>query len=140
MRISDWSSDVCSSDLLAATASPSNHLSVLCMTGLTAEFGMLDIGRPKAGETVLVSTAAGAGGSVTAQIAQIQGCRVIGIAGGAEKCARLVEDFGLDAAIDYRGKDLVALTEAIRAVAPDGVDIYFDNVGGIQLEDRKSVV
>lgn len=119
---------------LATTVSPSNHLSVLGMTGLTAYFGMLDIGRPKAGETVLVSTAAGAVGSITAQIAKIHGCRVIGIAGGAEKCARLVEDFGLDAAIDYRGKDLVALTEAIRGAAPDGVDIYFDNVGGIQLD------
>src|SRR3546814_19306290 len=101
---------------------------------------MRDIGRPKAGETGLVVTSAGAVGSVTAQIAQSRGCGGIGIAGGAEKCARLVADFGLGAAIDYRGKDLVALTEAIRAVAPDGVDIYFDNVGGIQLEDRKSVV
>ncbi len=119
---------------LDATASPSHHLSILGMTGLTAYFGMLDIGRPKAGETVLVSTAAGAVGSVAAQIAKIKGCKVIGIAGGAEKSSRLITEFGLDAAIDYRGKDLPELTSAIRTAAPDGIDIYFDNVGGIQLD------
>lgn len=119
---------------IAATASPSNHLSILGMTGLTAYFGMLDIGAPKAGETVLVSAAAGAVGSIAAQIAKIAGCRVIGIAGGAEKCARLTGEFGMDAAIDYRGKDLKALTAAIREAAPQGVDVYFDNVGGIQLD------
>lgn len=119
---------------IEATPQPSNHLSVLGATGLTAYFGLLDIGRPNAGETVLVSAAAGAVGSIAAQIARIKGCRVIGIAGGPEKCARLLTEFGLDAAIDYRGMGLAELTAAIRAAAPDGVDIYFDNVGGIQLD------
>jgi NADPH-dependent curcumin reductase CurA len=119
---------------ITATSSPSNHLSILGMTGLTAYFGLLEIGMPKAGETVLVSAAAGAVGSIVGQIAAIKGCRVVGIAGGAEKCARLSTEFGFDAAIDYRGKDLVALTAAIREAAPQGVDVYFDNVGGIQLD------
>ena len=119
---------------LAAAASPSNHLSVLGPTGLTAYFGLLDIGKPQPGETVLVSTAAGAVGSVAAQIARIKGCRVVGIAGGSEKCELLTEVFGLDAAINYQGLDLASLTAAIRQAAPDGVDVYFDNVGGIQLD------
>lgn len=117
-----------------ATASPSNHLSVLGMTGLTAYFGMLDIGAPKAGETVLVSAAAGAVGSIAMQIARLRGCRTIGIAGGREKCDRLTTMFGADVAIDYRGRDTASLSEAIRAAAPDGVDVFFDNVGGIQLD------
>lgn len=119
---------------LARTASPTNHLSVLGPTGMTAYFGMLDIGRPQAGETVLVSAASGAVGSVAGQIARIKGCRTVGIAGGAEKCRRLVEEFSFDAAIDYHGKDLAAITTAIREACPDGVDIFFDNVGGIQLD------
>ncbi|WP_310531262.1 NADP-dependent oxidoreductase [Novosphingobium sp.] len=118
----------------AATSSPSHHLSLLGATGLTAYFGMLDIGRPVAGETVLVSAAAGAVGSIAAQIAKIQGCKVIGIAGGAEKCALLTHEFGLDAAIDYRGLSCADLTRAIKAAAPDGIDVFFDNVGGIQLD------
>jgi NADPH-dependent curcumin reductase CurA len=118
----------------AATAALSHHLSVLGPTGLTAYFGLLEIGRPRAGETVLVSAAAGAVGSIAAQIARIQGCRVVGIAGGARKAARLIDEFGLDAAIDYRDKDLAALTAAIRAAAPAGVDVFFDNVGGVQLD------
>ena len=119
---------------LASTASPSNHLSVLGPTGLTAYFGLLDIGQPQRGETVLVSAAAGAVGSIVGQIARIQGCRAVGIAGGATKCRRLIEEFGFDAAIDYRGKELHALTEAIGQACPAGVDVFFDNVGGIQLD------
>lgn len=117
-----------------ATPSLSNHLSVLGPTGLTAFFGMLDVGRPQPGDTVLVSAADGAVGSVAAQIGRIRGCRVIGIAGGAEKCATLRADFGLDAAIDYRGKDLAALTAAIKQAAPEGIDVFFDNVGGVHLD------
>lgn len=119
---------------LASTASPSNHLSILGPTGLTAYFGLLDVGRPVAGETVLVSAAAGAVGSTVGQIAKLKGCRVVGIAGGPEKCRRLVEVFGFDAAIDYRDKDLASLTAAMNAACPEGVDIFFDNVGGIQLD------
>jgi NADPH-dependent curcumin reductase CurA len=119
---------------LAMTPSPSNHLSVLGMTGLTAYFGLLDIGRPKSGDTVLVSAAAGAVGSIVAQIAKLKGCRVVGIAGGVEKCARLIAEFGVDAVIDYQRKDLGSLTAAIQEAAPQGVDVFFDNVGGIQLD------
>ena len=99
----------------------------LSLTGLTAYFGLLDIGRPKAGDTVLVSGAAGATGSVVGQIAKIKGCRVIGIAGGADKCAWLTEKGKFDAAIDYKNDDIgTKLTE----LAPQGVNVYFDNVGG----------
>ncbi|MEM6682024.1 MAG: NADP-dependent oxidoreductase [Pseudomonadota bacterium] len=111
-------------------ASLTNYLSILGAVGLTAYFGLLEVGQPKAGETVLVSGAAGAVGSVVGQIAKIKGCRAVGIAGGPEKCKRLVEDFGFDAAVDYRGKDLAALIADIKAACPDGVDVYFDNVGG----------
>ncbi|MEM7570599.1 MAG: NADP-dependent oxidoreductase [Pseudomonadota bacterium] len=107
-----------------------NYLSVLGAVGLTAYFGLLNVGEPKEGETVLVSGAAGAVGSLVGQIAKLQGCRAVGIAGGPEKCARLVDSFGFDAAVDYRGKDLAALTADIAAACPDGVDVYFDNVGG----------
>lgn len=102
-------------------------LGPLGMTGLTAYFGLLDIGEPKEGETVLVSAAAGAVGSVVGQIAKIQGCRVVGIAGGAEKCAHLVDDLGFDAAIDYKNEKVA---ERVHETCPDGVDVYFDNVGG----------
>jgi NADPH-dependent curcumin reductase CurA len=99
----------------------------LSLTGLTAYFGLLDIGKPKAGDTVLVSGAAGATGSVVGQIAKIKGCRVIGIAGGAEKCAWLTEKGKFDGAIDYKNDDIgMKLNE----LCPQGVDIYFDNVGG----------
>lgn len=118
----------------SSTASATNHLSVLGPTGLTAYFGLLDVGRPQPGETVLVSSAAGAVGSVVAQIARIQGCRVVGIAGGDDKCRRLTQEFGLDAAINYRGLDVHGLITAIGDAAPAGVDVYFDNVGGIQLD------
>jgi NADPH-dependent curcumin reductase CurA len=108
------------------------HLGVLGMTGLTAYFGLLDIGRPQAGQTVVVSGAAGAVGSVVGQIARIKGCRVVGIAGGPEKCAWLVDELGFDAAIDYKRGELRA---DLRRHAPDGVDVYFDNVGGETLDE-----
>jgi NADPH-dependent curcumin reductase CurA len=117
-----------------AVPAVTNYLSVFGAVGLTAYFGLLEVGRPRAGETVLVSGAAGAVGSLVGQIAKIQGCRVIGIAGGPVKCARLVERFGFDAAIDYRGKDEATLAAAIRAAAPDGVDVVFENVGGVVLD------
>ena len=113
-----------------AVPSPTNYLSILGAVGMTAYFGLLDAGKPKAGETILISGAAGAVGSAVGQIAKIKGCRTVGIAGGPEKCRRLIEDYGFDAAIDYRGKDVGALDIAIREAAPSGVDIIFENVGG----------
>ncbi len=103
----------------------------LGMPGLTAYFGLLDIGEPKEGDTVLVSAAGGAVGSVVGQIAKIKGCRVVGIAGGKEKCDYVVEKYGFDACIDYKNENL---SKAIKAACPDGVNIYFDNVGGETLE------
>ena len=111
---------------------PSVYLGALGMTGLTAYFALLDVGQPREGDTVVVSGAAGAVGSVAGQIAKIKGCRVIGIAGGPEKCRVLTEEFGFDAAIDYR---LPGLRRRLRELAPDGVDVYFDNVGGEILDD-----
>jgi NADPH-dependent curcumin reductase len=108
------------------------HLGVLGMTGLTAYFGLLDLGRPEPGQTVVVSGAAGAVGSVAGQIARIKGCRAIGIAGGPEKCEWLTEELGFDAAIDYKRGDLRA---QLREHTPDGVDVYFDNVGGEILDE-----
>lgn len=114
----------------------SHFLGVLGPTGLTAYFGLLDVGKPKAGETVLVSAAAGAVGSVVGQIAKQQGCRVVGMAGTDDKCQWLTDELGFDAAINYKtcgdlsnGKG-DAIGDAIRAACPDGVDVYFDNVGG----------
>ncbi|MEO7742208.1 MAG: NADP-dependent oxidoreductase [Usitatibacter sp.] len=103
------------------------YLGVLGMPGMTAYFGLLDIGKPKAGETVVVSGAAGAVGSVVGQIAKIQGCRAVGIAGGADKCAYLKEKLGFDEAIDYKSQDVKA---RLKATCPDGIHVYFDNVGG----------
>ncbi len=103
------------------------YLGALGMPGMTAYFGLLEVGALKEGETVVVSGAAGAVGSVVGQIAKVKGCRVIGIAGGAEKTAMLTGELGFDVAIDYRADDV---RKAIRAAAPDGVDVYFDNVGG----------
>ncbi|MBX7454097.1 NADP-dependent oxidoreductase [Mycolicibacterium sp. 3033] len=102
-------------------------MSIYGPTGATAYFGMTGIGRPVAGETVVVSAAAGATGSVAGQIAKIAGARVVGIAGGAHKCRAVVQDFGFDACIDYREDDLPA---ALKTHCPNGVDVYFDNVGG----------
>ncbi len=119
--------------VIDATLVPSvtNYLSVLGAVGMTAYFGYLEVCEPRGGDVVLVTGAAGAVGSIVGQIAKIKGAsKVIGIAGGAEKCAKLTERYGFDAAIDYRGKDVAALTDAIRAEAPDGVDIIFENVGG----------
>jgi len=111
--------------------SVTNYLSVLGAVGMTAYFGYIEVCEPKPGDVVLVTGAAGAVGSLVGQIARIQGAsKVIGIAGGPEKCARLIARYGFDAAIDYHGKDVGALADAIRAEAPDGVDIIFENVGG----------
>jgi NADPH-dependent curcumin reductase CurA len=103
------------------------YLSTLGMPGMTAYFGLLDIGQPRPGETVVVSGAAGAVGTVVGQIAKIKGCRVVGIAGGPEKCRFIVKDLGFDAAIDYKAEDV---RKALQNHCPKGVDIYFDNVGG----------
>jgi NADPH-dependent curcumin reductase len=103
------------------------YLGTLGMPGLTAYFGLLDIGRPAEGETVVVSGAAGAVGGIVGQIAKLKGCRVVGIAGGAEKCRHLVEELGFDAAIDYKAEDVLA---ALAQHCPNGIDVYFDNVGG----------
>lgn len=103
------------------------HLSVLGMTGLTAYGCLLDIGRPQAGETVVISAAAGAVGSIAGQIAKRQGCHVIGIAGGPQKCRWLTEDLGFDAAIDYKSQDVPTQLDAL---CPNGIDVAFENVGG----------
>lgn len=111
---------------------PMTHLlSVYGIAGLTAYFGLLRVGEPKAGETVVVSAAAGSVGSLVGQIAKIKGCRVIGVAGGAEKCAWLKSELGFDEAIDYKAGNLYA---GLKAAAPKGIDVYFDNTGGEILE------
>ncbi|MEW6444061.1 MAG: NADP-dependent oxidoreductase [bacterium] len=111
---------------------PLTHLlSIYGITGLTAYFGLTEIGRPKPGETLVVSAAAGAVGSITGQIGKIRGCRVVGIAGSDEKCAWLTGDLGFDAALNYK-KESVA--HGLRRACPEGIDIYFDNVGGEILE------
>src|SRR6202047_3917129 len=112
-------------------AEPTTYLGALGMTGLTAYFALLDVGRIQAGDTVVVSGAAGAVGSVAGQIAKLKGCRVIGIAGGQDKCGTLLEEFGFDAAIDYKSENL---RTALREHAPGRVDVYFDNVGGDVLD------
>ena len=103
------------------------YLSALGITGLTAYFGLLEVGQAKAGDTVVVSGAAGATGMMVGQIAKIKGCRAVGIAGGPEKCAYLAKDLGFDAAIDYKNEDV---GQALRQHCPKGVNVYFDNVGG----------
>ncbi|WP_226016392.1 NADP-dependent oxidoreductase [Novosphingobium sp. FKTRR1] len=110
--------------------SPSKYLSALGAVGLTAYFGLIDIAKPQPGETLLVSGAAGAVGSAVGQIGKILGARVIGIAGGAAKCQRLIDDYGFDVAIDYKGKSVDELAAEIAAAAPAGVDVIFENVGG----------
>ncbi|HEY5284156.1 MAG TPA: NADP-dependent oxidoreductase, partial [Polyangia bacterium] len=106
-------------------------ISALGLTGLTAYFGLLDVGRAKAGETVVVSGAAGATGSAVGQIAKIMGCRVIGVAGGAEKCRYLKEQLGFDGAVDYKGENIFT---SLRVQCPNGIDVFFDNVGGVVLD------
>ncbi len=107
---------------------PLTHLlSVYGVAGLTAYFGLLECGRPKPGETVVVSAAAGSVGSIVGQIARLKGCRVVGIAGGAGKADLLTSELGFDAAVDYKVGDT---RRALRAACPDGIDVYFDNVGG----------
>src|SRR3954449_1281309 len=111
---------------------PMTHLlSVYGIAGLTAYFGLLDLGKPKAGETVVVSAAAGSVGSIVGQIAKIKGCHVVGIAGGKDKCRWLTSELGFDAAVDYNDG---ATFKALKAAAPKGIDVYFDNVGGDILE------
>ena len=113
--------------LPVSTLPISTSLGVLGLNGLTAYFGLLDIGRPQPGQTVVVSTAAGSVGSAVGQIAKIKGCRAVGIAGGAEKTRLCTETFGYDVAIDYKADDL---DQALAAACPQGVDIYFDNTAG----------
>jgi NADPH-dependent curcumin reductase len=103
------------------------YLNTLGMPGMTAYFGLLDVGQPQPGQTVVVSGAAGAVGATVGQIAKIKGCRAVGIAGGAAKCRYLLDELGFDAAIDYKAQNL---REDLRASCPDGVNVYFDNVGG----------
>ncbi|HBE9081799.1 TPA: NADP-dependent oxidoreductase [Serratia fonticola] len=106
---------------------PSRLLGVLGMPGFTAYMGLLDIGQPQAGETLVVAAASGAVGSVVGQIAKLKGCRVVGVAGGAEKCRYVVEELGFDACIDHHSADFAA---QLAAACPQGIDIYYENVGG----------
>ncbi len=116
-------------------ADPLTHLlSVYGTAGLTAYFGLLAIGRPQPGDTVVVSAAAGAVGLLVGQIARLKGCRVVGVAGGPEKCALLTEDYGFDAAVDYKAHTGVAFFAALATASLGGVDVFFDNVGGEILE------
>jgi hypothetical protein len=103
------------------------YVGALGATGMTAYFGLLEVGQAKAGDTVVVSGAAGATGMVAGQIAKIKGCHVVGIAGGPEKCDYIVKDLGFDAAVDYKSENVL---EALRKHCPQGVNVYFDNVGG----------
>jgi hypothetical protein len=127
----EWFAGASGLQKLPPGSDPELALSVLGITGLTAYFGLLDLGKPRPGETVVVSGAAGATGSVAGQIARIQGARAIGIAGGPEKCAWLVGEAGFDAAIDYKREEVAA---RLAALAPSGVHVFFDNVGGAVLE------
>ena len=106
---------------------PEHVLGVLGVTGLTAYFGLVDVGRPRPGETVLVSAAAGAVGSIAGQIAKIMDCHVVGTTSSAEKCAWIVDDLGFDAAVDYKSG---SVPQDIRKACPNGIDVYFDNTGG----------
>jgi NADPH-dependent curcumin reductase CurA len=114
-----------------ATAPLTAYLGCLGSTGITAWIGLVEIGRPKRGETVLVSAASGAVGSVVGQLAKRRGCRAVGIAGGAAKCKVVADEFGFDACIDYKA---ASFAEDLRAAVAPGVDIYFDNVGGVVLD------
>jgi NADPH-dependent curcumin reductase CurA len=106
---------------------PTQWLNVLGMPGMTGYFGLMDVGQPKPGDVVVVSGAAGAVGQTVGQLAKIKGCRVVGIAGGKAKCDFVVDELGFDACIDYKNQDV---REGLKAYCPEGVDIYFDNVGG----------
>ncbi len=108
-------------------ANPSWSLGILGMPGYTAYAGLLKIGEPKPGETVVVAAASGPVGATVGQIAKIQGCRTVGIAGGPEKCAHVVQNLGFDACIDHRSDDFA---DQLRSACPDGIDVYFENVGG----------
>ncbi|MBN8867684.1 MAG: NADP-dependent oxidoreductase [Solirubrobacterales bacterium] len=111
----------------AKAAPPASLLGILGMTGCTAYFGMLEIGEPKEGDTVVVSAAAGAVGSVAGQLAKLKGARVVGIAGGPEKCAWVIDELGFDAAVDYKADDW---RQQLKDATPDGIDVDFENVGG----------
>jgi NADPH-dependent curcumin reductase CurA len=115
----------------AGVAPLATYLNVLGIPGMTAYFGLLEIGDPQPGETVVVSGAAGAVGATVGQIAKIKGCRAVGVAGGPEKCRMIVEEFGFDDAIDYKSEELLP---ALREKCPDRVNVYFDNVGGEVLD------
>ena len=119
---------------ISLVPSITHYLSSMGAVGLTAWFGVNDVMKPEPGQTLLVSGAAGAVGSMVGQLAKLRGARVVGIAGGPEKCARLIDRFGFDAAIDYRGRDVDALTAAIAEACPEGIDLVFENVGGIGLD------
>ncbi|ADJ65262.1 NADP-dependent oxidoreductase [Herbaspirillum seropedicae] len=117
--------------LPAGFAHPSHALGVLGMPGYTAYAGLIDIGQPRPGETVVVAAATGAVGSLVGQIAKLRGCHVVGIAGGAQKCEAAVKELGFDACIDHRAADF---PEQLKAACPRGIDVYFENVGGAVLD------
>ena len=120
-----------------ARAPATYYLGVLGMPGMTAWFGLSEIGKPKAGETLVVSAASGAVGSVVGQLAKIMGCRAVGIAGGKAKCDYVVDELGFDACIDYKAGDV---GERLREACPNGVDVYFENVGGALLDTMLTVM
>jgi len=120
-----------------ARAPATYYLGVLGMPGMTAWFGLSEIGKPKAGETLVVSAASGAVGSVVGQLAKIMGCRAVGIAGGKAKCDYVVDELGFDACIDYKAGDV---GERLREACPNGVDVYFENVGGVLLDTMLTVM
>ena len=133
---SGWQTHALSQGRLTRKIDPSiapvsTALGVLGMPGMTAYAGLLDIGQPKAGETVVVSAASGAVGSAVGQIAKIRGARAVGIAGGPAKCRYVVDELGFDACIDHRAPDMAA---RLKAACPDGIDVYFENVGGAVFE------
>ncbi len=136
--VTDGSSDFMPAQKIPEGIPPTSALSVFGVTGLTAYFGMLDIGKPQEGDTVLVSGAAGATGSVAGQIAKIKGAsKIIGIAGGSDKCKWVVEEAGYDHCIDYKNENL---GQKITELAPEGLNIYFDNVGGPILESSLACI
>ena len=132
--MSGWQSYAVSDGAMSMKLDPdaaplSTALSVLGMPGMTAWWGLMQIGKPKAGETVVVSAASGAVGSVVGQLARLHGCRAVGIAGGKDKCDYVVKELGFDACVDYRAAG-ANLFKELRAAAPKGIDVYFENVGG----------